>query len=903
VSQVRNADSVYEAIRCTPLEYGDHPRLPANRRLCSQICLTYSQCLLLRSLRTGEYVRVRGFKFYLLWLAPFLFFSPLARADYREIERALPRVYRAFVQTIGEQRTHELFAHFSAQDSKFIGEKLSSFLVSLEESKYDREKTKLLVKDFGRRINGSIAEAIGLSRLREHYKGKPQIRIIDEVQFAIENGLHSDSEGRYRPDGLAVEVNGNSLVIHEVMESKLGGLLDFDQVQNWMRQWRRDGLKIDGVVYSPGEIFFYSSPKNIPLKGLRWTQVLPYMVWVAGSNPTSNTGRNDVLGLSKEDRRILLANLGAGGNKQDFEELNKFQNRFKDAVKQAVVDRIHSGEYPFPSSQAEGKDGKLGRAISGQWGNTTHLFNALPKYLRHKALKMGFDPSSIKASSRRAFGNATHSKETVRQGVIDRINAGKYPFPSQSDTGADRALAVGISSHYGKMLTLFETLPKSLQKKSIALGFDPANPNRSSQQSKGYVIWDKDSVKQAIAERIRLGMYPFPFSTAKEEDRSLISAIERYWGGRTALFGALPQRLQVQAIQLGFDPDHPEVSSRRSQGGYRYSKEAVRKEAIERIKSNANPFPPPQTEEEKGFTRAVHNHWKTQSALLESLPKAIQKKAVDLGLVPQRYTADKVREAVIDRLKRGKFPFPSRRKGSDDDRKLGEAISSHWKTQRTLFAALPKRWQIKARRLGFNPEPPPPKEQRIASQKNADRVSDRKSWLKTTVENRIRAGQYPFPSGIRTPADKNFRSMVSYHWGGVLKLFQSLDPELAQRAKDLGFDPENIIGSGKKFLGSAHRSKESVKKAVVDRMEAGLYPFPSRRAGPEESALSAAISEFWGGFGSIFDDLSTQHQAKAVELGFNPATGRRFHRVPCNKALALLNSKSDPPTKNSLRKK
>jgi hypothetical protein len=833
-------------------------------------------------------VRLSSFKIILLLLAPWIFLSGLAHADYRELERTLPRIYRAFVETIGLEKTQALFAHFSKADSQFIGEKLSEFLIRLEQSEPNHEEKKRLIKGFGSRISGTLAEAIGLSRLREFHKDRPSIRIIDEVQFTIENGLYSDANGKYRPDGIAVESQKDFLIIHEVLESKMGGHFDLEQVQNWMQQWRRYGLTIDGVFYPPDKIAFQSGSKQIGLKGMKWNQVLPHIVYVTGSQTSPQTGRSDVLGLSKAERKTLLANLIAGGNEEDFTKLNKFQNRFRDAVMQAAVERIQAGQYPFPGSRSDGKDGKLGRAISGQWGNRRLLFEALPKYLRDKVLKMGFDPLSAAASSRRAFGNAVHSKESVRLAVIERIKAGEYPFPSQSDEGSDRLLAIGIVSHYGKAIHLFETLPKKYQEMSIASGFDPANPIRSRQQELGRVIWSKESVKQEIVDRIKLGVYPFPSRAMDGEQRSLAQAIERYWGSRRNLFEALPTRWKSQAVNLGFDPEQPGISAGRSKGHYKYSKESVREEAIARVKSNSNPFPSQHSEDDGVYGRAILNHWKSPAALLESLPLHIQKKASKLGFVPHRHTAESVREAVIERMAQGKYPFPSSKNGSEEERKLGEAIYSHWGKRRKLYEALPKRWQNKARLLGYNPDPKPRSERQIVSKENSNRVKDRKAWLKSFVEDRIREGKYPFPSGDRTNEDRNFRSMVSYHWGGVLPLFNALDPELAERAKELGFDPENVIGSGKKFLGSAHRSKESIKLAVIERIEAGLYPFPKRSAGSEESALSAAITNFWGNNISVYRDLSPQHQAKAVNQGFNPETGVRFHRSPCNGALGLL---------------
>lgn len=176
-----------------------------------------------------------------------------AVSGYAMVQRLLPTLVEAFVAAIGLTRTQEYLEPWIRQDVEYLVERIQFADVddNGEDSATDRPNVAV-ERAIGRSGNiflGSLGEIFGLQQLRTQFRSQSSIRLIDD------GFLRALNRGR-RPDALAYSVDGDRLIIHAIMESKMGTAeIRSAQMVGILRNFQVNGLRLESHAWGAQNIF------------------------------------------------------------------------------------------------------------------------------------------------------------------------------------------------------------------------------------------------------------------------------------------------------------------------------------------------------------------------------------------------------------------------------------------------------------------------------------------------------------------------------------------------------------------------------------------------------------------------------------------------------------------------
>jgi hypothetical protein len=803
------------------------------------------------------------------------------------VARTMPILHKAVVETLGAERSRSFFKNWTSHEVRFLSDKLAVFFHKLADPATPRTEREKLAIAYRNRLIGALGESYGLAELRSEFYSQKLVKIVDEVEYHIQNGQRETQNNR--PDGILYETKGGKLFINHVLESKLGTTsFDQRQVEGWLERWRQVGLVIENKLFRPENIFLKIAGKNQPLMHASSESAKHVLVLVSSSDISSHGERRLVFPLNRSERLAIAGRLMTFSNPAALGGIMKQLTRYEREVQRLVKQRLDEGKYPFPSD-----DVRLQHLISSNFRGSGQkgVFDSLPKRYRKLALQQGFRPDDPISSALQASGVKKYNQEKIITIVKERLDAGLYPLPSHNrKSNANSDLVSAVSNYIkGGMPQIYRMLPKSYQRLARNFGFDPQNPIGSAQREYGAARHTRASIIAAVKDRIEMGQYPFPKNKDASDDPILAKQIVQYFGAgqvdrpddykgaHAEVFKSLPGKYQKLAEQCGYDPVRPEASGR-GQHDQRSIIEAVK------LRLNAGLPMIPKKSEGAGHTQlltAIYNHFKGQGAkgVYDALPPAYRRKAEKLGYKPavkgERATLTRYQEEVLEkvseRIDRRMYPFPKQTDPADDLR-LARRINWSFKGgAAVVFSHLSERHKQLALEMGFNPKNP----RASAIRKNSFGKHTRASIV-SAVEERLDAGKYPFPAQKDESDDRPLAAAISrYFAGGQRKVFENLSKDYQQKARSQGFDPEFANLSGKKITQPEIFDKARIVAAVIERLDSGKYPFPHSSDATDDRSLAAAIQRhFLKNRVEVFAALPAEYQRLAIERGFSPLSAR-----------------------------
>lgn len=727
------------------------------------------------------------------------------------VKKVLPYVYEAVTATLGDQ-ADDFFREWTKQEVQFFAEKLDSLIVRLQQGKLTKAQQEELLKAYHKMILGTLGETYGLSLLRAKYRDDPQILIMDEIQYAIDN--NEVLEDNNRPDGLAYSIEGNRLIVHEIMESKMSDGIDRAQVAGWIARWRANGIRVGQKHFRPDKIFFEHSGVRRPLKGIRQKRVLEIMLGVTRGRLSQLTGDARSIDMSAKGARQISARIvslsASMPSRERFVRSSDFVNRLEQEIVRRVMDRFDKGQVFFPSATEDsGEEGRFGRLIRHHFGSLAELYDALPKKYQRMADEAGFDPKNPASSSKRMRGRTDFTKEVVRQKIMAQFDRGEIFFPSNGADGEEGKLARAISTHYGGVGNLYDALPKKYTRMADEAGFDRNNPVGSSRlmrylmspegsqrRARERTGFSKKIVLQIMKDRFDSGQVFFPSLRDEGEEGRLALGIKSHFGKIANFYDALPKKYRRMADRAGFDRKNPQGSVRLMRG-------------------------------KAGFSREI------------------------------------VLQKIMDRFDRGQVYFPTAA-DPEEEGKLGVAIFSHFGDLGHLYDALPKKYRRMADEAGFDRNNP-----NSSSKRMRGVASFSKTIVLQKIMKRFDDGQVFFPSQNDDGEDGRLGSAIRTHFGNLAEFYDALPKRYRRMADKAGFDRNNPYGSARFMRGETTFNKEIVLQMIMDRFDRGLIFFPSQKDPNEEGKLGIAIRYHFGGLVGLYDALPPKYRRMADNAGFS----------------------------------
>jgi len=209
-----------------------------------------------------------GYKGFILSLgtAVLLTFGSTATAKPHAVSIDLPNLYHVFQTYLGQEKSDAILKKWMRPEIKFFLEKIRGLDHSLSNANWIPESDDDLIRRYGSLVFGVLGEAHLNMIARTNY---PDLNLLNELDYDCLN-----QKGK-KPDGLLYTINGKFLVIHRVLEAKLGnGGYNPIQARSYRHEWRkaRGGISISYhgrvLAFPSDRIHVQLSKKTIPIQKL-----------------------------------------------------------------------------------------------------------------------------------------------------------------------------------------------------------------------------------------------------------------------------------------------------------------------------------------------------------------------------------------------------------------------------------------------------------------------------------------------------------------------------------------------------------------------------------------------------------------------------------------------------------
>lgn len=170
------------------------------------------------------------------------------------LKKELPTLWNAIVEVLGASGASELTRGWTSDEVKYFRTKIEVH----ERKILEGVAAKNLYYFHGSDIVGLLGE------IESNLWGK---RLAAEVNgiFFDENQYARENPGGKKPDGLVYKVDGDTLHILAIMESKIGWPFSFEQFKGYLKAWSSDKITVNSRVYPAKKIFVALEGKAVSL--------------------------------------------------------------------------------------------------------------------------------------------------------------------------------------------------------------------------------------------------------------------------------------------------------------------------------------------------------------------------------------------------------------------------------------------------------------------------------------------------------------------------------------------------------------------------------------------------------------------------------------------------------------
>lgn len=193
--------------------------------------------------------------------------------DTSYVEKALPELYQAAIAVLGEQRGRRFLAGWGPQELSGIFNSIEFFdrhrSGKAPNTPFQPQSPQETLNNFTIQLYGILGEVIGGVEVKRRFDINPESPnnryfFLSEPEYRLLNGSGS------KPDGLVYTIEGDRLLIHQILESKLGrSQYKTSQALGYLHEWQAHGIAIGDRIYRDIELLVDGKRVSIAYAHLR----------------------------------------------------------------------------------------------------------------------------------------------------------------------------------------------------------------------------------------------------------------------------------------------------------------------------------------------------------------------------------------------------------------------------------------------------------------------------------------------------------------------------------------------------------------------------------------------------------------------------------------------------------
>lgn len=216
----------------------------------------------------------------IVWLVTFSVFAEKTPKGVALVRQELPELLDAFQSSVSPEDLDAIFGGWTQSDVEEFRHKNHglSKVIAEHEGVWTAEQTIAIQEKYGRLLLARVGEVWGVARMRS--------QIEPPLQMAHESRLNGATKRGGLVDGMVFEIKGSRLIIHDLIESKMGrSTYVADQPVGFLRNIRSHGMTLSGQRFAPENIILREGQKNIPLISATDDSLAKVKVHLVTQNP------------------------------------------------------------------------------------------------------------------------------------------------------------------------------------------------------------------------------------------------------------------------------------------------------------------------------------------------------------------------------------------------------------------------------------------------------------------------------------------------------------------------------------------------------------------------------------------------------------------------------------------
>ncbi len=177
------------------------------------------------------------------------------------VRRELPELVAAFEAGATQAEMKALFGNWTSGDVEEF--RLKNYgldeAVAEHAGKWTAESVIAMREKFGRQTSGTLGEVWGVAELRSQAESGLQVLHESNINLGTDNG--------HLVDGLVYETRGNEIILHSLIESKMGASRYLpSQTLGFLANIKKGGITVGEKKYSPAQVYLFHGGKKHALR-------------------------------------------------------------------------------------------------------------------------------------------------------------------------------------------------------------------------------------------------------------------------------------------------------------------------------------------------------------------------------------------------------------------------------------------------------------------------------------------------------------------------------------------------------------------------------------------------------------------------------------------------------------